>query len=269
MKAIYTAIITMFIASIALVSCKDANKAAVAVEEPENKEAKALLQGIWLDDEDSEVTMKVKGDSIFYADSTMVPVSFAIFNDSLELRGYNTRRYAIVKQTEHLFQFRNQNGDIIKLVKSENPDDNYAFENQKSFVVNQNQLIKRDSVVFVGEHKYHVYIQVNPSTYKVVCTSYNEDGMQVDNIYYDNIINVCIYDGGKRLFSSDIHKNDLQKYVPASYLKEAVLSDITLDDVSEQGINLSASVCRPDSHSAYVVKMNVDSNGKLKMRGEG
>lgn len=268
MKTIFTAIATLFIMAITLVSCKDTSKEVVAVEEEENKEAKALLQGIWLDNEDNEVTMKVKGDTIFYADSTMTPVAFAIISDSLELKGFNKKRYEIIKQTENIFQFRNQNGDIIKLVRSDNQEDNYAFENQKHTVLNQNQLIKRDSVVFAGAHKYHVYIQVNPSTYKVIRTAYNDDGIQVDNVYYDNIINVCIYDGGQRLFSSDIHKQDLKKYVPANYLAQSVLSDITLDKVTEECVSLLASVCMPDSNTEYIVRLNIDSKGHLKLTKE-
>ena len=40
----------------------------------ENKEAKALLQGIWVDEESEDVLFKVKGDTIYYPDTTSVPV---------------------------------------------------------------------------------------------------------------------------------------------------------------------------------------------------
>lgn len=260
-----------FLSALAIVllllsSCNNGGKGSDVVEEKEeNKEAKALLQGIWLDDEDGQVTMKIKGDTIVYADSTMAPVAFAIVDDSLVLRGYNEMRYAVVKQTEHIFQFRNSNGDLVKLVKSENAADDYVFQHRKPLTLNQNQLIKRDSVVYAGSNKYHVYVQINPSTYKVVTTSYNDDGVQVDNVYYDNIINLCVYEGSQRLFSSDFHKQDFKKYVPSSYLSQSVLSDITLEKTSEKGLDFLASVCVPDSPTSYLIRLSVSPTGKLSM----
>ncbi len=57
--------------------------------------------------------------------------------------------------------------------------------------LNQNTLIKRDTVVVRGDEKYHLYVQVNPTSYKVYKSSYNDDGVEVDNVYYDNIVNLA------------------------------------------------------------------------------
>lgn len=248
-------------------SCKDGTK-IVVVDEKENLEAKKMLQGIWLDDEIGEVVLKVSGDTIVYADSTMSPVSFKVIGDSLVLKSFSESRYSITKQTANIFQFKNHNGDVVKLIKSTDPNDKYVFQQRKPAPLNQNQLIKRDTVVFEGNHKYHVYVQVNPSTYKVISTSYNDDGVQVDNVYYDNIINVCIYDGGKRIYSRDIYKQDLKSYVPSEFLRSSVLSDITLDKVTSEGVELLALVCTPDSPLYYVVRMKISQGGTLKMSKE-
>lgn len=262
--------ITFYILSLMLLmlmSCKDASK-EVAYEEVEDTKAKEMLQGIWLNAEDEAVAFKVKGDSVIYADSTMASVRFAIINDSLVMRGYNEARYEIVKQTEHVFQFKNHSGDVVKYIKSSNPDDNYVFENVKVIPINQNQLIKRDSIVNGAEKRYRVYTQINPSTYKVIKVSYNQDGMQTETVYYDNIINICIYDGGRRVFSRDIHKQDLGKHVPADFLKQAVLSDIVIDKVSDAGVELLAYVCVPDSNTSYIVRIIVTHSGKMIMKNE-
>lgn len=248
---------------LALSSCKGESKVE-AMEEVENAEAKAMLQGIWNNTDLDEVTLKVSGDTIIYADSTLAPVRFAIIEDSLVLRGYNETRYAIIKQTPTVFQFCNHEGDVIRLAKSTNPDDNYIFENRKPVVqINQNQLIKRDSVVTGGDRKYHVYIQVNPSTYKVIQSSLSQDGLQVDNVYYDNIINVCVYNGAQRLYSSDIHKADFKRFIPDNVLRQCVLSDIVIDKVTDAGVELLAYICEPDSPESYVVRMIVSHSGKL------
>lgn len=254
---------SFLVSLLALSSCKGKSKVE-AMEEVENAEAKAMLQGIWNNTDLDEVTLKVSGDTIIYADSTLAPVRFAIIEDSLVLRGYNETRYAIIKQTPTVFQFCNHEGDVIRLAKSTNPDDNYIFENRKPVVqINQNQLIKRDSVVTGGDRKYHVYIQVNPSTYKVIQSSLSQDGLQVDNVYYDNIINVCVYNGAQRLYSSDIHKADFKRFIPDNVLRQCVLSDIVIDKVTDAGVELLAYICEPDSPESYVVRMIVSHSGKL------
>ena len=184
----------------ALLSCT--GKTSDAAPPAEDTVAKQMLQGVWMS-EDEVVTMRVAGDTISYSDSTMAPAYFAVVRDSLVIRGATEARYEILKQTEHIFEFRNHAGDIVKLLKSDNPDDAKAFTKHAAPPLNQNRLIKRDTVAIVADRKYHVYVQVNPSTYKVIRSTYNQEGIMVDNIYYDNIINVCVYDGGTRLFSRD------------------------------------------------------------------
>ena len=36
----------------------------------ESKEAKQMLQGVWMDSEGGDVSFRVKGDTIFYSDTT-------------------------------------------------------------------------------------------------------------------------------------------------------------------------------------------------------
>ena len=41
---------------------------------------------------------------------------------------------------------------------------------------------------------------------KVFKTSYSENGISVDNVYYDNVIHICVYEGKKMLYGQDITK---------------------------------------------------------------
>lgn len=259
-----TRLIPLILAAVTLLaSCKDTGKSVVKEEEDET--AKEMLQGTWIGEDDC-VAFSVKGDTIFYNDSTMAPMEFAIINDSLVLRGSTETRYAIEKQTKHIFRFRNHNGDIVRLTKSDSPTDAVSLQRQPQ--LNQRQLIKRDTVAMVDGHKYHVYIQVNPSSYKVYRSKLNDDGVQVDNIYYDNIINVCIYDGGNRLFSRDIYKKDFSSYVPKGYLSQSILSDISVEEISATGIKMNAMICVPDSPTSYIIAMTVTPQGRLSMKIE-
>lgn len=99
-----------------------------APEVKEDLKAKQLLQGIWLDDDAGDVVFKIHGDTIFYPDTTSMPVAFKVLADTLVLNGAKSSKYPILKQTAHLFIFANQNGEQIKLVKSEDASDDYFLK---------------------------------------------------------------------------------------------------------------------------------------------
>ena len=63
--------------------------------------AKQNLQGIWLDDDDDDVVFRIKGDTVYFPDSTSMPAYFRIEKDSFIIVGGNTISYHIIKQTPH------------------------------------------------------------------------------------------------------------------------------------------------------------------------
>ena len=130
--------------------------------------------------------------------------------------------------------------------------------------INQDLLIKRDTVVMYGSQRYHCYVQVNPTTYKVIKRTYNDEGVAVDNIYHDNIINLAVYHGASKVFSSDFHKQDFKKYLTEEILKQSVLSDMIYNRLDEEGIHYDAFIGIPDSPSGYVVDVLVGYDGKVK-----
>jgi hypothetical protein len=106
-------IIVVCLTAVVLVACNHREEVS------ENKEAKAMLQGIWIDAEGGDVSFRVQGDTIYYADSTSMPAYFRVMGDSLVLA--SGASYGIVKQLPHLFWFKNQNGDVLKFSKSDDP----------------------------------------------------------------------------------------------------------------------------------------------------
>ncbi len=259
-----TNIIIVFLAILALASCKKAGSQSGAVRE--DNAAKQMLQGVWVNDDEESVAFMAKGDTIFYPDSTSQPVYFQIIHDTLVLHGANDMKYPIVKQAPHLFEFRNQTGDIVKLVKSENKSDLLLFTHKRPVALNQNKLIKRDSVVMFGNDSYHCYVQVNPTSFKVIKATYNDDGVEVDNVYHDNIINVNVYKGNTRLFSRDFHKRDFSRYVPSDFLESSVLSDIIIEHASADGVHFYAVLAMPDSQMSYNINLTISYAGKLEMK---
>lgn len=228
--------------------------------------AKRQLQGVWINKEDEVTFFMVKGDTIYYPDSTSLPMAFQIVDDTLYMKGANEVEYAIVKQTPHFFSFRNQTGDVYELEKADDETIMKDFQRKQPIVLNQNMLIKRDTVVTWRDKRYHAYMQVNPTTYKVYRTVLNSEGVEVSNVYYDNIVHLSVYADGRKLFSSNFYKKDFQEKVPASLLDQSILSDITFQNVDAQGVHFHAVIGVPDSPSSYLVEVIVSLEGACQMR---
>ncbi|MDD6552774.1 MAG: DUF4738 domain-containing protein [Prevotellaceae bacterium] len=255
-------ILYLFMAGLLLCGCS--HKPAKD-ERPQDLQAKKMLQGVWIDEDEEDVVFRAKGDTIYYSDESVQPVYFKIVEDTLYLEGSHEMKYPIVKQAPHIFQFKNQDGDIIKLVKSSDPEDRRVFQHQKTVALNQNQLIKRDTVVMVGGERYHSYVQINPTTYKVLKPTVNDDGVEVDNIYYDNIIHISLFHGAQQVYSHDFYKRDFASLVDEDNLKQCILSDMVIKGVDSKGITYQAVLQVPDNQTSYLVNTFISFNGRLRM----
>lgn len=251
----------LLILSLILTAC---GKKKAQPEVPvEDRKAKTMLSGVWIDADDGGVVFKVKGDSIFYPDSASSAVRFAVYADTLVMYGSTKTKYKIIRQEQHSFEFVTLNGDIVKIEKSNDLYDAKQFEACPQFVLNQRKLIKRDTVVIQGNTKYHCYVQVNPTTYKVLRTSYNDEGIAVDHIYYDNTIHVSVFQGAAKLFSKDFCKSDFSTVVPQNMLSQSILSDIVFDKADSNGIHHIAQLAIPDSPSSCIVSLFISYDGKF------
>lgn len=230
----------------------------------ESKEAKQLLQGVWIEEESGNISFRVEGDTIFYADSTSMPAYFKIVGDSMVL-GSGTA-YGIVKQSPNLFWFTNQNGDIVKLQKSNDPVDTTVFVHDQPKILTYTHQVKSDSVVIYNGERYHWYIAINPTKYKVVKRTYNDDGLEVENVYYDNIMHISVYHGAKQIYSSDFRKQQYARHVPAEFLDEAILGDMQFSHIDAGGLHFNATLCIPDGASCYIVESLIAYTGRMTMK---
>lgn len=249
------------VALLLLVGCNDKQKSVATVSE--NLEAKKTLQGIWVDDESAEVVFKVKGDTIYYPDTISLPTYFKIVGDTL-IMGVQSDHYPITKLTANIFCFRNQNGDEMRLSRSSEPSDSLAF-GQKVAFLQPKEVIKSDTVVIYGGERYHCYIAINPTTKKVYITDYGEDGVGIDNIYYDNIVHISVYHGAERLYSSDIKKQMYSRFVTNGFLSQAILSNMTFNKIDANGFHFDATICNPNGSSCYLLDTKIDFKGKMTM----
>lgn len=173
---------------IGLIACGNSKENKIAEEDIT---AKALLQGIWINDETELPLMRIENDTIYYVDPQNIPVSFKVIKDRLYVYGNDTIAYKIDRQTEYSFWFHSLADEVVKLHKSESPEDILVFNNRKREIIpTTTEVVKKDSIVMYKGTRYRGYVYVNPSNMKVTKTSYSEGGISVDNVFYDNVIHI-------------------------------------------------------------------------------
>ena len=234
------------------------------VQQSESQEAKRLLQGVWMDEETEAVAFQMKGDTIYYADSTSMPAFFKVVGDSLCIG--TTTRYHIEKHTDHVLWFTNQGGEVAKFVKADTTEVDASIPQNQPQILTLTEVLKRDSVVFFEGKRYHIYVAINPTKYKVTLQTVNEDGLNVENVYYDNIIHVSIYQDARQLFSRDFKKQAYAQRVPNGYLEQAVLNDMQYSMVDADGFHFNASVCKPDNASCYLIEQVISFKGHVSTK---
>lgn len=111
--------------------------------------------------------------------------------------------------------------------------------------------------------RYRGYVYINPSSIKVMRPGVSEEGIGVDNVYYDNIIHICVYEGKKSLFAKDIRKQMFQGVVPDAFLQGSILSDMDFLRVDADGYHYQATVCIPDEALSYLVHLTATPQGDL------
>ena len=80
--------------------------------------------------------------------------------------------------------------------------------------------------------RYRAYVYINPSQMKVVKTTYSEDGISMDNIYYDNVMHI---------------------------------SDMNFTGIDRKGYHYQALVCIPESPVCNLVNLTISFDGKLNI----
>lgn len=262
MKSIYIVLISV---CLFLVGCGNKTKSG-ELSTKENKEAKQLLQGVWINEDNGDVVFRAEGDTIYFPDSSVMPLYFGVVGDTLVMTCENVAKYAIKKLTSNLFIFINQTGETVRVVKSNDKGYLKMFQRDSVMTFNQQQLIKRDTVVYFNSDKYHCYIQVNPTSYKVLKASYNDDGMEIDNVYYDNILHISVYQDANKIYSSNVVKKDFSSLIDSTFLDRSILNDMSYMSIDNEGVHFSAFLGIPNSSSSFIVEYVITYEGKVIKR---
>lgn len=249
--------------ALSLVACDNTKETAFADLNQENTYAKELLQGIWLDEESESPLMRVEKDTIYYADPQTAPIAFKIFRDTLFTYGNDTTCYKIDVQTESSFCFHSITDNVVRLRKSEDGNDSLYFARREMVIPTYTEVTKRDSVLMFNGNRYRAYVYINPSRMRVIKTSYSENGISMDNVYYDNVMHICVYEGRKSLFASDITKKLFTEVVPEDFLSQTILSDMRFMKVNRKGFHYQVILAVPETSIYCIADILVSFDGKL------
>lgn len=233
--------------------------------EKEDLKAKEWLQGTWIDDITETPLFTAKGDSIYYIDESAAPVTFKIIKDTLKTYGQKVTNYHIKKQGQSFIWIQSVMGDILQLSKTDQLLDSYLTLQQtlERTEETEEKVIQKDQVVHYNNRRFRGYVYINPTNIKIHQPEITEEGLEIDNIYYDNIIHICVYEGKNRLFGRDMKKQDFESLIPKEYYQRAILSDMDFAGVNSKGYQYQATLCIPNSASCYLINISITMNGDI------
>ena len=223
------------------------------------------LQGVWLDDDTEIPVMKVKNDTVILSVRTESSYRFAVSADTLFVRDADHTVYFIKQLTDQNFCFFTSLGDTVRLHKAE---DESVWVTSSPSVLQPTEVLKKDSVIMYEGKRYRGYAYINPSTRKVVVPEVSGEGLIVDNVYYDNVIHICVFQGKEKICSKDITRDMFSEVVPANFLNHSILSDMSFVGVGADCYFYRAVICSASSHGAscYYVKIGINREGALSFR---
>ena len=253
---------TLFTCILLLASCSSQSRKET-VQEKEDLYAKELLQGIWIDEMTESPILQIKGDTLCFINEPVSPVAFKIIDDSLKTYGQQTSSYHIEKQSESIFWIQSATGDIIQLYRAEESADSLFTPKEILPSVSESEVIEKDEVVFYNNIRYRGYVYINPTHIKVIQPELTEEGLHVENVFYDNIIHICVYEGKNKLFGKDIKKQYFEHLIPADYYQRAILSDMDFIGVNGEGYQYQATLCIPNHASCYLVHLSIHTDGEI------
>lgn len=255
--------ICTLLACISLLTACSGSSQTKEKEEKEDLVAKELLQGTWIDDMTETPLFKVQGDTIHYIDESVHPVAFKIIKDSLKTYGQQVTSYHIKRQGEYIFWIQSAMGEILHLSKAEESLDSLLTIQENQPPVRERKVIEKDDIVLFNNTRYRGYVYINPTDIKVIQPTITEEGLEVDNFYYDNIIHICVYEGKNRLFGRDMKKQDFESLVPQDYYQRAILSDMEFMGVNAEGYQYQATLCIPNGATCYLVNISIAKDGDI------
>lgn len=246
-------------------SSKRAQEKDLITESDKVNRAEELFQGVWFLHNTESPFLRVVGDSLRFYEHPEALMAFDIIKDTLYTYGNGTYKYKIDRQSEYSFGFRSLSNHAVKLYKSVDLADSIYFEpidlgtSKETIQSNKDSSKqKNDSVIFHNSNRYHGYAFVNPSSFKVYKPMYSDEGVRIDQIYYDNIIYICVYQGTDKLFGKNIYKREFKSILEDSFYSSVILSSMHFVGVDDSFFSFRAKVEVPNSLMYDLIDVLID-----------
>ena len=250
---------------IAATSCSTPSEKKVEENESQmDPNVKSQLQGVWLDKNTESPVLKIEGDSIIYASKSDSRMPYKLIGDTLFVMGLHTAAYPVLEQSEHSLCFKTPLGDEMSLYKNEDSDILLEQIAEVPEMKPVTEVIQKDSIIREGNRRLRGYVTVNPTTIKVVRPGVTEDGLSIDNVYYDNIIHICVYEGKSQLCGKDIKRTMFEGVVPEEFLSVSILQDMDFIGAKDDEYVFRATLSVPDGPCFYA-KVFISKENKVRI----
>ena len=153
-------------------------------------------------------------------------------------------------------------GDILQLSKAEHLQDSLWIHNLTPEKTTE-EVISKDKIVYYNNQRFRGYVYINPTDIKIHQLEITEEGLEIENVYYDNIIHICVYEGKNKLFGRDMKKQDFRSLIPEEYFQRAILSDMDFVGVNTKGYQYQATLCIHNSASCYLINISITTDGDI------
>lgn len=247
-----------------LSSCSVTSEKKDKIQKLTDPNVKNQLQGTWLDKNTESPVLHIEGDSLFYVSKSDVLMPYKLIDDTLFVYGVHTSAYPITERTEHTIAFITPMGDEMCLYKDEQENVIIEMPSQPEKTVKE-KVTRKDSVIMCKNTRFRGYVTINPTTIKVIRPGVTEDGFSVDNVYFDNIIHICVYEGKKQLCGKDIKRDMFKSVVPNEFLSVSILEDMDFIGVKNDSFVFHSMLRVPDG-PCYYANLVIDRNDNIEVR---
>lgn len=224
-----------------------------SVLQKNNTVAEELFCGIWMLSDSDTPFLKVTKDSLMFYEQQNSQMAYDIIKDSLIVYGSTgTFGYKIVRQSEYTFWFNSLSDHLVKLYKSDNLEDSLYFVNNTVEIDSLDtdtvrQVLQKDTIIYQDNTRFRGYTFINPTSMKVFKPTYSDEGMRIDQVFYDNIIYICVYKGKEKLFGQNIAKQDFESLLDSDFYRSVILGDVSFIGVDKDHFYFQAVVEVPNS----------------------
>ena len=181
------------------------------------------------------------------------------------MQGQNLNGYKILKQTNAFFSFNNQNGDEVNLFRSSNKDLMASF-GYHVYAMNLFDKSGSDTIVSTDMGFYDCQIRTCTTSERVIKSTYNDNGIEVDNAYLDNVSTLTLRSRDSVVYKHDFLKQEFSNYIPRDFIAHCILRNLEFDRADRKALFFNATIGIPDASSGYVVEVRITPDGKMSKR---